>query len=49
MELRRKKGVYTVLAFFGVFGKSVAWGENSHFIPLDQVDGPNMLTTEAMG
>ena len=49
MELRRKKGVYTVLAFFGVFCESVVWGEDSHFIPLDGVDGPDMLTTEAMG
>ena len=49
MELRRKKGVYTVLAFFGVFGKLVVWGEDIRFIPLDGVDGPDMLTTEAMG
>ena len=32
MEVRRKKGVYTVLAFFGVFGELVVQGEDSYFI-----------------
>ena len=47
MKSRRKKGVYAVLAFFWVFGESVVWGEDSHFIPLDGVDGPDILTMEA--